>query len=214
MRSIDSAFIAPDTDQFLQRRAQQIGIGIAGAIIGVGNEHETRIMQQAIMALPIAAEGARHGDIGFEFIVDKAFDIGIAGVGKAAGEVAGGARRQDDRAGQRAFVGGETGEHCIHRDMIVAGEMRNGDAAGITQLGSRIFSRRLGVKTDQHFGAAIGLHLRQRNRVVDLAAGADQHAQPAAIDRSHRRPRDIGGARFLPHRHAVRHFEIMAAEGA
>ena len=168
MRGIDGAFVTPDTDQFLQSGAQHIGVIIARAVIAVRHEDEARVMQQAIMFAPIAAEGARHGDIGFEFVIDEAFDLGIAGLAQPTGEVAGGAGRQHDRPRQRQLIAGEGCQHIVHDDMIMARKMRNADTRRAGQHQRGILGGGLGVKAEQHFGTAIGLDPGNGDGIIDL----------------------------------------------
>ena len=78
-------------------------------------------------------------------------------------------------------------KHLIHDNMVMAREMRDADTRGACQRQRGIFGSGLGVKAKQHFGAAIGLDPGNGDGVIDLRTGRHQHAEPAAIDRAHRR---------------------------
>ena len=213
---VDLGLIAPDANQLLERRAQQVIPDVSSAVVAVADEDEARLVHEAVVALPIAAERAGHRDRAAEFVVDKAVDIGVAGVGERAGKARCRVRRQDDRPGNRRAGLGPTVERRVHRVMIgtVEGDERD-PRLRLHRVECRLgCTQRTGVReTEQHLRAAIGLHLGDCQRLVGLVAGDDEHRQPAAVDRTHGWTRQIGRSRLLAHRHAVRHFEVMTVVG-
>ena len=209
---VDLALVAPDADELLDHRAVEVAPDVAAAVRPVAHEDEARVVDERIVARPIAAEGAGDGNRADQFVVDEGIDRRVVGVGERPGEMIGAIGRQDDRAGDRVVRLGEGIERGVHRVVVGAVELNDGQARGVADEARRLHRVDFAVEAEQHLGPAVGLDTGDGDRLLDLPTGDDDDAQPAAVDRPHRRARQVRRARLLAHGHAVRHLEVVAVE--
>ena len=107
-------------------------------------------------------------------------------------------------------------ERRLHRGGFGAVETNDRQpVVGPFRLGAGLRDRDIGLpgKAEQYARAAGDLDVGDLQRLLPAVARRDQHGEPRPVHRSHRRARQIGRARFLAHRHAVRDLEIMAVIG-
>ena len=99
MLDVNLGFLAPDTHELLSRGAQHICVNVALAVACIGNEDKARVLQQCVVAFPIAAERACQCNRAHQFLVHKCLDIGIVRVDQVALEFARCADRHENCAG-------------------------------------------------------------------------------------------------------------------
>ena len=107
---------------------------------------------------------------------------------------------------------GEGVERGVHRVVVGAREVDDRQPRRGADDAARLGRVRRAVEAEQDFRAAIGLDAGDGDGIGDLGAGDDDDRETAAVDRPHGRPRQVCRPRFLAHRHAVRHLEVVAVE--
>ncbi len=127
VRGVDRGFVAPDADQLFGRGAQDVGVDIALPVARMADEHETRRLQQVVVALPVAAHGAGERHAARQFGVHQRLDHAVVCLGQRAGQLARAQHRQEQCAADRRAAFAVILQRDLHRGGVFAVEADDGE---------------------------------------------------------------------------------------